>query len=213
MAEKTGSSLGGGTPGPGKETDGVRGVEEGNRTGDGSPPESGAQGRSGSPAETAFGSYLARLKSSGVQGWARESANQKRQNWKGTGKAENRSEAKRDSRTDGGRRTGPGTGYLDPRVKVVVTSYPPTGIEQRYTQIQYPDRKFKKQQFTSGWWNVYIQVRTDATGRVVQKKVLQPETNGPLESIFVEQVNREIDKWTFDPKETEINVDVRFYVE
>jgi len=163
--------------------------------------------------ETEFGSYLARLKSNSVQGWARESANQKRQDWKGTGKAVDRSEAYRESRADGGRRTGPGTGYLDPRVKVVVTSYPRTEIEQRHTQVPYPDRKFKKQQFTSGWWNVYIQVRTDATGKVVRKNILQPETDGALERIFVEQVNQEIDKWSFDPKEAEINVDVRFYVE
>jgi phage pi2 protein 07 len=108
---------------------------------------------------------------------------------------------------------GAGTGYLDPRVKMVVTSYPPTGIEHHYTQVPYPDRKIKKQQFTSGWWNVYIQIRTDETGRVTRRNILRPETNGPLEKIFVMQVNQEIDKWSFDPKEAEINIDVRFYVE
>jgi hypothetical protein len=108
---------------------------------------------------------------------------------------------------------GSGTGYLDPRVKMVVTSYPPTGIEQGHTQVPYPDRKIRKHQFTTGWWNVYVQLRTDATGRVVRRAVLRPETNGPLEKIFVTQVNQEIDKWSFDRKEAEINVDVRFYVE
>ena len=108
---------------------------------------------------------------------------------------------------------GAGAGYLDPRVKVVVTSYPPTGIEQRYTQVPYPDRKIKQHQFTSGWWNVYVQIRTDSTGKVVRRDVLRPETNGPLEKIFVTQVNQEIDKWSFDRKEAEINIDVRFYVE
>ena len=108
---------------------------------------------------------------------------------------------------------GAGTGYMDPRVKMVVTSYPPTGIEQGHTQVPYPDRKIRKHQFTTGWWNVYVQLRTDATGRVVRRAVLRPETSGPLEKIFVMQVNQEIDKWSFDPKEAEINIDVRFYVE
>jgi hypothetical protein len=122
--------------------------------------------------------------------------------------------------TGGGTGTNPGAGgagtgygFLDPRVKVVVTSYPSTGIEKRHTQVPYPDRKIKKHQFTSGWWNVYIQIRTDETGRVTRRDLLRPETNGPLEKIFVTQVNQEIDKWSFDPKEAEINIDVRFYVE
>jgi len=96
---------------------------------------------------------------------------------------------------------------------MVVTSYPPTGIEQRYTQVPYPDRKIRKHQFTSGWWNVYVQIRTDATGKVARRTVLLPETNGPLEKIFVDQVNQEIDKWSFDRKAAEINIDVRFFVE
>ncbi|HWS15268.1 MAG TPA: hypothetical protein VN450_03650 [Candidatus Methylomirabilis sp.] len=218
--EKTYSSIGGGTQGPGKETTGSPGVEEGGRTGEGGASERSAQGRSGPPVETEFGSYLARLKSEGVQGWAKESASQQRQGWRGTGKAGGLGTAGGPSpgTTGGGKGKnlgagGTGTGYLDPRVKVVVTSYPPTGIEQRYTQVPYPERKFKKNEFTSGWWNVYLQIRTDATGRVIRKDVLRPETNGPLERIFVEQVKNETDKWSFDRKEAEINVDVRFYVE
>ena len=178
-------------------------------------------GREGSGAhqqETEFGSYLERLKSNSVQGWARESANQRRQDWKSTTKVEDRARTFRDSKTDGGRSTRPGTDgsgtvFLDPRVKVVVTSYPSTGIENRHTQVPYPNRKITKHQFTSGWWNVYIQIHTDATGKVTRRDLLRPETNGPLERIFVMQVNQEIDKWSFDPKEAEINIDVRFYVE
>jgi hypothetical protein len=191
-AEKAYSSIGGGIEGPG----------------------------SGPPVETEFGSYLARLKSEGVQGWAKESASQQRQGWRGTGKAGGmRAAGGTPPEASGGGKGrnpgagGTGTGFLDPRVKVVVTSYPPTGIEQRHTHIPYPDRKVKKHQFTSGWWNVYVQVRTDATGKIARRDVLLPETNGPLERIFVEQVNQEIDKWSFDRKEAEINVDVRFYVE
>ena len=219
-AEKTYSSLGGGIEGPGKETTGMPGTAESGRTGEGGSSERNVQGRSGPPAETEFGSYLARLKSEGVQGWAKESASRQRQGWKGSGKAggSGTGGGSRQGMTGGGtgRNLGAGgevSGYLDPRVKMVVTSYPPTGIEERHSQVPYPDRKIKKHQYTSGWWNVYVQVRTDAAGRVTRRDVLRPETSGPLESIFVEQVKKEIDKWTFDRKEAEINVDVRFFVE
>jgi len=194
----------------------MSGVEEAGRTGEAGTSERSVQGRSGPSVETEFGSYLARLKSEGVQGWAKESAGQQRQGWRGSGKAGGLGMGS--GTTGGGKGMNPGadgtgTGYLDPRVKVVVTSYPPTGIEQRHTQVPYPDRKLKKHQFTSGWWHVYVQIHTDANGKVAQRNVLRPETNGPLERIFVEQVNQEIDKWSFDRKGAEINVDVRFFVE
>ena len=219
-AEKTYSSLGGGIEGPGKETTGMPGTAESGRTGEGGSSERNVQGRSGPPAETEFGSYLARLKSEGVQGWAKESASRQRQGWKGSGKAggSGTGGGSRQGTTGGGTGRnlgagGEGSGYLDPRVKMVVTSYPPTGIEERYTQVPYPDRKVKKHQYTSGWWNVFIQLRTDAAGRVTRRDVLRPETSGPLESVFVDQVKNEIDKWSFDRTEAEINVDVRFFVE
>ena len=218
--EKAFSSLGGGIEGPGKETTGLPGTRESGQTGEGGAADRSVQGSSGSPAETEFGSYLARLKSEGVQGWAKESASRQRQGWRGSGKGSGSGTAggSRPVTTGGGKGTnlgagGTGVGYLDPRVKMVVTSYPPTGIEQRHTNVPYPDRKVKKHQFTSGWWNVYIQIRTDAAGRIIRRDILRPETSGELESIFVEQVKKEIDKWTFDRKEAEINVDVRFFVE
>ena len=96
---------------------------------------------------------------------------------------------------------------------MVVTSYPPTSIERRHTQVSYPDLKVKKHQYTSGWWNVFIQIRTDGGGNVIRTDLLRPETDGPLEKIFVEQVRREIARWSFDRTAAEINVDVRFYVE
>ncbi|HQU13835.1 MAG TPA: hypothetical protein PKV70_06260, partial [Thermodesulfobacteriota bacterium] len=70
-----------------------------------------------------------------------------------------------------------------------------------------------KTQYTSGWWNVYIQIRTDGGGNVIRTDLLRPETDGPLEKIFVAQVRREIARWSFDRTAAEINVDVRFYVE
>lgn len=108
---------------------------------------------------------------------------------------------------------GIGERYLDPRVRMVVTSYPSTGIEQRYIAVPYPELKLKSYQSTSGWWNVYIMLKTDQKGNVIQSSVLRPETDGALEKIFVEQVKREIAHWTFDPESAEIHVDVRFHVE
>jgi hypothetical protein len=96
---------------------------------------------------------------------------------------------------------------------MVVTSYPPTGIERRYTAVPYPDLKLKMHQYTSGWWNVYIKLQTDKDGKVLYSSVLRPETDGALEKMFIEQVRLEVARWAFDPVPAEIHVDVRFYVE
>lgn len=86
-------------------------------------------------------------------------------------------------------------------------------IESRFRPVPYPDLKIKKSQLASGWWNVYIELHTGNDGHVERSKVLRPETDGPVERVFVEQVRREVDRWTFDPGSAEIHVDVRFYVE
>ena len=176
------------------------------------PGEEEGAGGTGLPASE-YGEYLARLRSDSVQGWSREQARRSSRGWKGKGAG---------SGTGVGVGTGPGSGpgsgegggnYLDPRIQMVVTSYPRTGIEDRYTRVAYPDLKFKKSEYTSGWWNVYIRIRTDAEGRIRKYDVVRPETSGPLERQFVDQVKREIVTWRFDPVEAEILVDVRFYVE
>lgn len=177
--------------------------------------EGGAQG---SPPIGEYGEYLARLRSEGVQGWARDSAGRMRQGWKGSGKGGKgigigSGTGEGGSGTSSGTGGGTGGGYLDPRVRIVVTSYPPTPIERSHTQVSYPDLKIKKHQYTSGWWNVFIQIRTDGAGNVIRTDLLRPETDGPLEKIFVEQVRSEIARWSFAPTAAEINVDVRFYVE
>ena len=179
--------------------------------------EGGAQG---SPPVGEYGEYLARLRSEGVQGWARDSAGRMRQGWKGSGKGgkglgigSGGGEGGGGGGTGGGGGGGKGGGYLDPRVRMVVTSYPPTSIDRSHTQVTYPDLKVSKREYTSGWWNVFLQIRTDGEGKVIRIDLLRPETDGPLEKIFVEQVRREIARWSFDRTAAEINVDVRFYVE
>ncbi len=191
--------------------------------GGGGPPVDGAA-TPGAPPVGEYAAYIARLRSEGVQGWARDSASRMRQGWKGTGKGGGGlgigygagAGAGAGGRGGGSGRSGgggTGDGYLDSRVRMVVTSYPPTTIERRFTMVAYPDLKVKKHEYTAGWWNVFIQMRTDASGKVTQTRVLRPETDGPLERIFVDQVRKEIGRWTFDRAAAEINVDVRFYVE
>jgi hypothetical protein len=184
------------------------------------------------PPQTEFGKYLASIKSRNVQGWAKESALKSQQGWKGTGAGAGgtgsgggwgsgsggKGGAGSGAGGSGSGKSGSGTGgngaiYMDPRVKLVVTSYPSTGIERTHGQIPYPNLKFKQSKFTAGWWNVYIKVRTDAGGNPVNIEVLRPETDGQLERQFLDQVRKEVKKWDFDPKEAEIHVDVRFYVE
>lgn len=192
----------------------------GPRAGGGTADGTGAGGNAGAAnvGSDAYGQYLARLRSGEVQGWAAQASREARRGWRGSGGGA--------GGWGGGRDTGSGTGtgggfgegggrdgYLDPRVKIVVTSYPPTSIERRHGPIPYPDFKFRKEQYASGWWNVYFQVWTDENGRIRKIVKLRPETDGPLEAAFVRQVRREIDRWTFDPVAAEIVVDVRFYVE
>lgn len=182
----------------------------------GGPGAPGGDPVTGGPTQSEYGQYLARLRSEGVQGWARESSKSIRQGWKGTGSGTGSGGG---WGTGGGGKGGSGgqgsggAGYLDPRVRMVVTSYPSTGIEKRFTPVSYPEIKVKKTEYTSGWWNVYIEIRTDADGKIVKVDVLRPETNGALEKLFVEQVRKEIARWSFDPVTAEIHVDVRFYVE
>ncbi|GAB4367186.1 MAG: hypothetical protein Kow00128_11440 [Deltaproteobacteria bacterium] len=186
--------------------------------GSGGTRDAEAAAGSGGPVLSEYGQYLARLRSDPVQGWAQERARIARRGWRGKGAGPGIGTG---SGSGAGSGTGPGVGggirggevYLDPRVQMVVTSYPRTGIEDRFTRVPYPDLKFKRSDYTAGWWNVYIQIRTDRSGKVWRLEVLRPETDGPLERQFVEQVKREIATWKFDPVEAEILVDVRFYVE
>lgn len=204
---------------PGADSPGQGGAVGGPPGGSGGQGEPGA-GQGAPPGDSAYASYLAKLRSEGVQGWARDSAGRAQQGWRGSGKTRGgwgtgsgNASGAGDGSGGTGSGKGGGGGYLDPRVRVVVTSYPPTEIERRHTQVPYPDLKVKQHQVTTGWWNVYIQLYTDKEGRIVRRTVLRPESDGPVEKMFVSQVQKEIDRWSFDRAEAEILVDVRFYVE
>ncbi|HEY6009767.1 MAG TPA: hypothetical protein VIU40_15685 [Geobacteraceae bacterium] len=206
------------------EPQGGGGTASGGMPSSGSPPtggnpsvpsSSGAGNSNGEPSK--FTNFLAGLKSSGVRGASREAAEKSLRAYKG---------GERESGTTswGTRTEGTGTGlgigggkgkgdYLDPRVKMVVNSYPSTGIERRYTQIPYPNIKVRQGSFTRGWVNVYLKIHIDSEGNQAHVEVLRPENGGQWERQFLDQVQREVAKWPFDHKEAEIHVDVRFYVE
>ncbi len=220
----------------GKDTvvPGGRSGAEGGPAGTAGPSQGPTPGSGGPVSQSEYGQYLSRLRSEGVQGWARQSARASRQGWKGSGAGAPGSEgwgAGTGKGTGGGK--GPGSGkapggsagavYMDPRVRMVVIQYPidergnavverGKNVENRYRQIQYPDHKVKKTQFTAGWWNVYVEIRTGRDGKAESFEVLRPETRGALETIFIDQVRRDVERWGLEAA-SEIHVDVRFYVE
>ncbi len=169
--------------------------------------------------KTSYDDYLDRLRSKDIQAWARESAGKTSKEWKGMQSKSSdwrpgeKGANAQSSRASKDVRSGKRSEYLDPRVRMVVTSYPSTGIVKRHTFVSYPEKRVKKHEFTSGWWYVYLILHTNKDGKVLQQDFLRPETDGVLERLFVEQVRREVAGWTFDPVQAEIHVDVRFYVE
>jgi hypothetical protein len=152
-----GDSMGATTQAGGAKGTGNSNVEAGG----GGTAAVGSRGQDGSPPQSEFGKYLASIKSSNVQGWAKDTANKSRQGWKGTatGAGSGTGEgwgagsgsgsgsgagAGRGAGGSGSGKSGYGTGgngalYMDPRVKLVVTSYPSTGIEGSHGQIAYPN--------------------------------------------------------------------------
>lgn len=222
---------------PGRNIAGSVGDRGGGESGSDGGPQGGpgpSKEAGGPGTQSEFGEYLAHLRSEDVQGWARHSAKASRQGWKGSGAVSggwgtgadtaNGSGAGAGKGRGAGSRGMRGDGFLDPRVRMVVIQYrfdesrgaevgKGKNIESRLRPVAYPDLKVKQSRFTSGWWNVYIELWTTKDGRIERYNVLRPETNGPLERVFVDQVKREMEHWTFDPGVSEIHVDVRFYVE
>lgn len=102
---------------------------------------------------------------------------------------------------------------LDPRVQMVVNSYPPTSIERNYPRVQYPSIKVDKKDYQKGWTSVYFQILTNSDGRIVDINLLRPEKPTEFERVFVEAVRSTVQTWKLDRTKAEVHVDVRFYVE
>ncbi len=65
-------------------------------------------------------------------------------------------------------------GELDRRVQMVVKSYPPSGIEEDYDAIPYPEVIIRKSNFQQGWCQVYLVLKIDDGGEVERVAVERP---------------------------------------
>ncbi len=105
--------------------------------------------------------------------------------------------------------------YLDPRVKLVVVSYPTSSIEKNHPTIFYPDVKVKKRELQSGWCNIVVSINTDERGNAIRQNILRParEELSEREKLFLEHTLEELKGWSFDRVKSEIVIDVRYFVE
>jgi uncharacterized membrane protein YgcG len=108
----------------------------------------------------------------------------------------------------------PADGGLDRRVQMVVTSYPPTGIEEGWEPIPYPEVVIRKSNYKQGVRNVYLILKIDEDGAVAQIDIQRPP---PEEREQFKALTRVVEdavrSWDYDRVKAEVHVDVRFYVE
>ncbi len=114
--------------------------------------------------------------------------------------------------------SGPGEGsegFLDPRIRVTVVSYPPTDIETGYPPIQYPDLRFHRNQLEAGICRVWYRVWTDGTGSIVRRQLKSPagEADRVRYAPFIEAVRTSVESWPFERRKAEVHVDVLFEIE
>lgn len=160
--------------------------------------------------EGVLSDFLAMIRSDDMQQKLRQIENEKKRLWRGEGVV--------GKDLGKGGQGGKGSGkykdvYLDPRVKLVVVSYPPTAIEQNHPPIIYPDMKVKKQELQTGWCNVVIRIYTDDKGKITRQRLLRPLGGGKRETLFRDHTLESIKSWRFDGKRAEIIIDVRYFVE
>jgi hypothetical protein len=154
--------------------------------------------------------FLAMIRSEKYQSRLKEIEEERRQMWKGGGVS---------SKDLNGLNNGSGLdgkfkqGYLDPRIKVVIVSYPSTSIERNYPPIIYPDLQVKKHELQSGWCNVVVRIYTDNRGSIRSQDVLRPRGEGKREKLFLDHTLESIKNWRFDSRKAEIMIDVRYFVE
>lgn len=153
--------------------------------------------------------FFAMIKSEKFQNKLRDIEEEREQMWKGKGVSSRGMGGMKDGKIGGGFRQG----YLDPRIQVVVVTYPSTSIEKNYPPISYPDMKVKKHELQSGWCNVVLQIYTDNGGSIVTQNVLRPRGNDARDRLFLEHTLDAVKNWRFDGKKAEIIIDVRYYVE
>lgn len=153
--------------------------------------------------------FLAMIKSQSYQDRLKNIKDEKRYMWKGGGVSAKDLQGLKGDDVDSRYKQG----YLDPRVKVVVVSYPSTGIEDTYPPIIYPDLLVKKHELQSGWCNVVIRIYTDGQGNVHTRDILRPTIDTKREKLFLDHTLESIKNWRFEAKKAEILIDVRYFVE
>ncbi len=106
-------------------------------------------------------------------------------------------------------------GFLDPRIRVTVVSYPPTDIETGHPPIPYPDLRFHRNQLEAGICRVWYRVWTDATGTVVRSQLKAPagEADRARYAPFIEAVRTSVATWPFERRKAEIHIDALFEIE
>ncbi len=111
-------------------------------------------------------------------------------------------------------KAGPHGSVLDRRVQMIVTSYPPTGIEENYYPIPYPGLIIRKSNFQQGWCQVYLVLDVNDGGEVERVLVERPQSEDrPRFEALIKAVENSVRTWDYDKVKTEVHVDVRFYVE
>lgn len=108
--------------------------------------------------------------------------------------------------------TGNADDVMDPRIRLNIVSYPPSGIEQYQAAIPYPKLKVRRRELTEGICRVYYRVWTDGRGKVVRRELKTPATpeEKKLYAQFVEAVTKDVETWPFDRVAADIHVDVLF---
>lgn len=103
---------------------------------------------------------------------------------------------------------------LDRRVQMIVTSYPPSRIEEDYAPIPYPGMIIRKSNFQQGWCQVYLILQIDDRGEVERVAIERPQAGErPQFGALIKAVEGSVRAWDYDRVRAEVHVDVRFYVE
>jgi hypothetical protein len=103
---------------------------------------------------------------------------------------------------------------MDRRVQMIVKSYPPTPIEERFDPIPYPGVVIRKSHFQQGWCQVYLVLQLDERGEVESVAVERPQPQDrPRYEALIAAVEKSVRAWDYDRVRAEVHVDVRFYVE
>jgi len=110
--------------------------------------------------------------------------------------------------------SGPKETGLDRRVQMVVTSYPPSPIEDDHGTIPYPGLIIRKSDFKQGWCQVYLILSVSDRGEVLDVAVERPRPEErPQYAPLIKAVDDAVRSWDYDRVKVEVHVDVRFYVE